>query len=223
PRNVRLSLWTDGRAPHGQYGRTYSCRPIILTAIQSPLGMCMSAEVIMVILDPSNPKRFINVYLEPLIEDLQNLRHVGVLTQFFPLDHPNRRNKKAFNKNRVERNVTQPRLMGEQIRKWVGEFSPAVEVSLSLADGNNEGYSEYIEGPEDHNVTDRSLSWTKGGMNVMPKSRIHPDSRWTDIAFHEVERIPPSTSRSGNSKSYDESDDDSFDEYYETEEDKNSN
>ena len=40
----------------------------------------MSAEVIMVILDPSNPKRFINVYLEPLIEDLQSLRHVGVLT-----------------------------------------------------------------------------------------------------------------------------------------------
>ena len=32
PRNVRLSLWTDWRAPHGQYGRTYSCRPIILTA-----------------------------------------------------------------------------------------------------------------------------------------------------------------------------------------------
>ncbi|KAL2225577.1 UNVERIFIED_CONTAM: hypothetical protein Sindi_2947900 [Sesamum indicum] len=49
-------------------------------SIQSPLGMCMSAEVIMVILDPSNPKHLINVYLEPLIEDLQNLRHVGVLT-----------------------------------------------------------------------------------------------------------------------------------------------
>ncbi|KAL2228725.1 UNVERIFIED_CONTAM: hypothetical protein Sindi_1852200 [Sesamum indicum] len=32
PRNVRLSFWTDGRAPHGQYGRTYSCRPITLTA-----------------------------------------------------------------------------------------------------------------------------------------------------------------------------------------------
>ncbi|KAL0449530.1 UNVERIFIED_CONTAM: hypothetical protein Slati_1509400 [Sesamum latifolium] len=31
PHNVRLSLCTDGFAPHGKYGRTYSCRPIILT------------------------------------------------------------------------------------------------------------------------------------------------------------------------------------------------
>ncbi|KAL0294878.1 UNVERIFIED_CONTAM: hypothetical protein Sangu_3209000 [Sesamum angustifolium] len=36
--------------------------------------------------------------------------------QFLPLDHPYRRNKKAFTKNRVERQVTRPRLTGEQIR-----------------------------------------------------------------------------------------------------------
>ncbi|KAL0445976.1 UNVERIFIED_CONTAM: hypothetical protein Slati_1725500 [Sesamum latifolium] len=33
--------------------------------------------------------------------------------QFLPPDHPYRRNKKAFTKNRVERKVARPRLMGE--------------------------------------------------------------------------------------------------------------
>ncbi|KAL0439471.1 UNVERIFIED_CONTAM: hypothetical protein Slati_2430100 [Sesamum latifolium] len=54
--------------------------------------------------------------------------------QFLPPDHPYRRNKKAFTKNRVERKVACPRLTGEQIRDWVEEFSPAVEVPLSLPD-----------------------------------------------------------------------------------------
>ncbi|KAL0462435.1 UNVERIFIED_CONTAM: hypothetical protein Slati_0131100 [Sesamum latifolium] len=82
PRNVRLGLWTDGFAPHGQYGRTYSCWPIILAPYNLPPGMCMSSEYMfltMVILGLSNPKRLIVVYLEPLIEELQNLWHVGVL------------------------------------------------------------------------------------------------------------------------------------------------
>ena len=73
PRNVRLSLWTDWRAPHGQYGGTYLCWPVILIPYSLPLGMCMSAEymfVMMVIPGPSNPKHLINVYLEPLIEEL---------------------------------------------------------------------------------------------------------------------------------------------------------
>ncbi|KAL0411725.1 UNVERIFIED_CONTAM: hypothetical protein Slati_3762200 [Sesamum latifolium] len=35
----------------------------------------------MVIPDPSNSKRLIDVYLESLIEELQNLWHVGVLTR----------------------------------------------------------------------------------------------------------------------------------------------
>ncbi|KAL0355360.1 UNVERIFIED_CONTAM: hypothetical protein Sradi_3982900 [Sesamum radiatum] len=54
--------------------------------------------------------------------------------QFLPPDHPCRRNKKAFTKNQVERKVACP-LMGEQIRNWVEDFSPAVEVPLSLPDG----------------------------------------------------------------------------------------
>ncbi|KAL0404078.1 UNVERIFIED_CONTAM: hypothetical protein Sradi_2048600 [Sesamum radiatum] len=67
-----------GRSPHmlsldGQYGRTYSCWPVIITPYNFPLGMCMSSEYMfltMVIPGSSNPKRLIDVYLEPLIEEL---------------------------------------------------------------------------------------------------------------------------------------------------------
>ncbi|KAL2237823.1 UNVERIFIED_CONTAM: hypothetical protein Sindi_0974000 [Sesamum indicum] len=46
--------------------------------------MCISSEYMflrMVIPDLSNPKCLIGVYLESLIEELQNLWHVGVLTR----------------------------------------------------------------------------------------------------------------------------------------------
>ncbi|KAL0433757.1 UNVERIFIED_CONTAM: hypothetical protein Slati_2710000 [Sesamum latifolium] len=69
--------------------------------------------------------------------------------QFLPPDHPYRRNKKAFTKNRVERKVARPRLMREQIRDWVEEFSPVIEVSLSLPDGYR------IE----HRWTKKSICW----------------------------------------------------------------
>ncbi|KAL0458783.1 UNVERIFIED_CONTAM: hypothetical protein Slati_0505500 [Sesamum latifolium] len=84
PRNVRLDLCTDRFAPHGQNSRTYSYWSIILTPYNLPLEMCMSFEYMflkMVIPGTSNPKRLIDVYLEPLIEELQNLWHVGVLTR----------------------------------------------------------------------------------------------------------------------------------------------
>ncbi|KAL0433560.1 UNVERIFIED_CONTAM: hypothetical protein Slati_2690300 [Sesamum latifolium] len=56
--------------------------PFILTPYNLPPGMRMSLEYMfltMVISGPSNPKLRIDVYLEPLIEELENLWHVGVL------------------------------------------------------------------------------------------------------------------------------------------------
>ncbi|KAL0449091.1 UNVERIFIED_CONTAM: hypothetical protein Slati_1465500 [Sesamum latifolium] len=60
PCNVILGLCTDGFAPHGQYGRTFSCWPIILTPYNLPPGMCMSSEYMFLTM---------------------NLWHVGVLTR----------------------------------------------------------------------------------------------------------------------------------------------
>ncbi|KAL0297753.1 UNVERIFIED_CONTAM: hypothetical protein Sradi_6827400 [Sesamum radiatum] len=82
PHNVRLTLWTNGFAPHG-YGRIYSCWPVILTPYNLPPGMCMKPEYLfltLVIPGLSSPKRRIDVYLESLIEELLQLWHVGVLT-----------------------------------------------------------------------------------------------------------------------------------------------
>ncbi|KAL0395470.1 UNVERIFIED_CONTAM: hypothetical protein Slati_4513200 [Sesamum latifolium] len=82
PRNVRLGLCTDGFTPYGQYGHTYSCWPVILTPYNFPLGMCISSEykfLTMVISSPSNPKRLVDVYLEPLIEELQNFVACGCI------------------------------------------------------------------------------------------------------------------------------------------------
>ncbi|KAL0289873.1 UNVERIFIED_CONTAM: hypothetical protein Sangu_2599500 [Sesamum angustifolium] len=83
PRNVRLDLYTDGFAPHGQYGRTYSCWLVVITPYNLPPDMCMSSEymfLMMVIPGPSNPKRLIDVYLEPLIEEMLQFWLVDVGT-----------------------------------------------------------------------------------------------------------------------------------------------
>ncbi|KAL0367356.1 UNVERIFIED_CONTAM: hypothetical protein Sradi_3625700 [Sesamum radiatum] len=80
PRNVRLSLYTDGFAPYGQYGHTYCCWLVILTPYNLPSGMCLSSDYMfltIVIPGPSNTKRLIDVYLEPLIKELQNLWHIS--------------------------------------------------------------------------------------------------------------------------------------------------
>ncbi|KAL0327842.1 UNVERIFIED_CONTAM: hypothetical protein Scaly_2216800 [Sesamum calycinum] len=44
PRNVRLGLYVDGLAPHGQYGKSYSCWPVIITTYNLPPRMCMKSE-----------------------------------------------------------------------------------------------------------------------------------------------------------------------------------
>ncbi|KAK4389772.1 hypothetical protein Sango_2314200 [Sesamum angolense] len=157
-----------------------------------------SKKTLYAILSLSNSRRLIDVYLELLIEELQNLWHVGVLMhdkaknetlmmratlmwtvndlpaygvvsgwsttsvlgclvcmkdttefylqngrttcyfechkQFYPADHPYRRNKKAFTKTQVERKVERLRLTGEQMHDWVEKFSLTVDVSLSLQD-----------------------------------------------------------------------------------------
>ncbi|KAL0294398.1 UNVERIFIED_CONTAM: hypothetical protein Scaly_3122000 [Sesamum calycinum] len=53
-------------------------------------------------------------------------------TQFLPEDHPYRRKKKAFTKNFVEYKVACPRLTRDQIRNWVVDINPAIEMPLTL-------------------------------------------------------------------------------------------
>ncbi|KAL0322051.1 UNVERIFIED_CONTAM: hypothetical protein Scaly_2501500 [Sesamum calycinum] len=87
--NVRLDLYTYGFVPHGQYDHTYLCWPVIITPYNLPPSMCMSSEYMfstIVIPSPSNSKRLIDVYFEPLIEELLQLWHVGVRTYDHAID-----------------------------------------------------------------------------------------------------------------------------------------
>jgi len=83
PRNVRLGLCTDGFAPHGKFGGQYSCWPVILTPYNLPPSMCMKRQFMflsLLIPGPKNPKGNLDVYMQPLIQELKQLWEVGANT-----------------------------------------------------------------------------------------------------------------------------------------------
>ena len=83
PRNVRLGLCNDGFSPFGHFGQSYSCWPVILTPYNLPPWMCMKKQfmfISLLILGPRNPKGNLDIYMQPLIEELLLLWEVGVKT-----------------------------------------------------------------------------------------------------------------------------------------------
>ncbi|KAL0361377.1 UNVERIFIED_CONTAM: hypothetical protein Sradi_3822200 [Sesamum radiatum] len=83
PRNVRLALSTDGFNPHNQGSRPYSCWPVIVTPYNLPPWMCMDRPYMFLTLlvpGPKSPGRSLDVYLQPLIDELNILWNVGVET-----------------------------------------------------------------------------------------------------------------------------------------------
>ncbi|CAJ2669088.1 unnamed protein product [Trifolium pratense] len=83
PRNVRLGLCSDGFTPYIQASATpYYCWPVIVTPYNLPPDMCMTKPYMFlscIIPGPSNPTDGIDVYLQPLIDDLKRL-WIGELT-----------------------------------------------------------------------------------------------------------------------------------------------
>ncbi|XP_074293337.1 uncharacterized protein LOC141620334 [Silene latifolia] len=81
PRNVRLGLCTDGFKPYGQFGKNYSCWSVILTPYNLPPWLCMKKPFMflsLIVPGPKNPKKNLDVYLQPLIEELKDLWEVGI-------------------------------------------------------------------------------------------------------------------------------------------------
>jgi hypothetical protein len=81
--NVRLGLYTDGFLPFSMFGKQYSCWPVIVTPYNLPPWMCMKDPVIfltIIIQRPKNPKHKVDVYLQPLIDELNKLWCEGVPT-----------------------------------------------------------------------------------------------------------------------------------------------
>ncbi|XP_010473884.1 PREDICTED: uncharacterized protein LOC104753311 [Camelina sativa] len=80
-RNVYLGLCTDGFNPFGKHGRQYSLWPLILKSYNLPLSLCMKREFLflsILVPGPEHPKRSLDVFLQPLIHELQVLWEHGV-------------------------------------------------------------------------------------------------------------------------------------------------
>ncbi|XP_042958085.1 uncharacterized protein LOC122293618 [Carya illinoinensis] len=82
-RNVRLSLASDGFNPFNSLAKPYSIWPVILVPYNLPLWLCMKDMLFMtslIIPSPKSPGNDIDVYLQPLIDELLELREHRVPT-----------------------------------------------------------------------------------------------------------------------------------------------
>lgn len=199
PRNVRLGLCTDELTPYTRSRGKYSCWPILLTPYNLPPSMCMKKPYMflsLIVPGPKNPKENMDIYMQPLIDELKQLWETGVVTydiskkqnfnlraallwtisdflaydmlsgwstsgnkpcpycmdkgkcfrlkhsckvswfdchrQFLQHDHPFRKNKISFFKNRVEDGVPPPRLSGQEVWNHVSSLPKSKEGPASL-------------------------------------------------------------------------------------------
>uniref|UniRef100_A0A2N9I4P1 DUF4218 domain-containing protein n=1 Tax=Fagus sylvatica TaxID=28930 RepID=A0A2N9I4P1_FAGSY len=82
-RNVRLGLATDGFNPFGNMSLSYSIWPVVLVPYNLPPWMCMKQPNFMLSLlipGQKGPGNDIDVYLQPLVDELKQLWEVGVTT-----------------------------------------------------------------------------------------------------------------------------------------------
>ncbi|XP_021722865.1 uncharacterized protein LOC110690354 [Chenopodium quinoa] len=83
PRNVRLRLSSDGFNPFGMMSTQYSIWPVVLMTYNLPPCLCMKQPYFILSLlipGPKGPGNDIDVFLEPLIDELEILWKVGVET-----------------------------------------------------------------------------------------------------------------------------------------------
>ena len=80
PRNVRLGLAADGFNPFGEMSLSYSMWPVVLTAYNLPPWLCMKKEYLMLTLlipGPHSPGKDMDVFLQPIVEELKELWETG--------------------------------------------------------------------------------------------------------------------------------------------------
>ncbi|GKV52344.1 hypothetical protein SLEP1_g58932 [Rubroshorea leprosula] len=83
PRNLRLGLASDGFNPFKSMNVTYSTWPVILMPYNLPPWLCMKQPNLILSLlipGPKSPGNKIDIYMQPLIEELQQLWDTGIET-----------------------------------------------------------------------------------------------------------------------------------------------
>ncbi|XP_074336175.1 uncharacterized protein LOC141673340 [Apium graveolens] len=130
-RNLRLGLCADGMNPYRTLSSTHTTWPVLLTIYNLPPWLCMKRKYIMLTLLIPGPKEVgnnIDVYLQPLIEDLkllwdQELQknvYMGHRT-FLPLTHPYRKRKNDFD-GTMETRVAHFPLTGKEVFERVKDI-----------------------------------------------------------------------------------------------------
>ncbi|XP_074342517.1 uncharacterized protein LOC141680102 [Apium graveolens] len=80
-RNIRLALSADGINPHtNTLTNRYSCWPIVIVSYNLPPWLCMKRKFMMLTIlvsGPHEPGNDVDVYLQPLIDDLKKLWEEG--------------------------------------------------------------------------------------------------------------------------------------------------
>ncbi|KAG7568194.1 Transposase-associated domain [Arabidopsis thaliana x Arabidopsis arenosa] len=77
----RFCFSSDGFNPIGMNGEAHSIWPVIVTPYNLPPGMCMKKEyfyLAILVPGPKHPKKSLDIFLQPLIEELQSLWKDGV-------------------------------------------------------------------------------------------------------------------------------------------------
>ncbi|XP_004490351.1 uncharacterized protein [Cicer arietinum] len=83
PRNVRLGVASDGFNPFKTMSITHSTWPVMVIPYNLPPWMCMKQSFFMLSLlipGPKGPGNNIDVYLQPLVQELQDLWENGIET-----------------------------------------------------------------------------------------------------------------------------------------------
>ncbi|XP_058787489.1 uncharacterized protein LOC131661866 isoform X2 [Vicia villosa] len=83
PRNVRLGLASDGFNPFKTMTISHSTWPVVLIPYNLPPWMCMKQPnfiLSLLIPGPKGPGNNIDVYMQPLVEELKELWEIGVKT-----------------------------------------------------------------------------------------------------------------------------------------------
>ena len=73
PRNIRFALSADGMNPYGEFGSAHSTWPVTLCMFNLPPWLCLKRKFIMMpvlIEGPKEPSNDIDVFLQPLMDDL---------------------------------------------------------------------------------------------------------------------------------------------------------
>jgi hypothetical protein len=74
PRSVHLGLSTDGFQPYRSDSNAYSCWPVFMRSYNLPPNKCLNEGFIfltLVILDPKEPKKQMNLFLHLLMEEFK--------------------------------------------------------------------------------------------------------------------------------------------------------